>query len=128
MVMDLTVARRDSGFAKGRAVRLKRQCDRTACNAGAVATLTFVQSEGTAVVGPLATHAEPHTYDLCAAHAARLTVPRGWTVVRLAVEEQEPQPSDDDLLALADAVREAGRVAPSAPAVVTSNRPALRLV
>lgn len=120
-------------------MRLKRQCDRTACNAGAVATLTFVQSEGTAVVGPLATHAEPHTYDLCAVHAARLTVPRGWTVVRLAVEEQEPQPSDDDLLALADAVREAGRVpSPSAVADVRRvagdegpsgpARPALRLV
>lgn len=125
-------------------MRLKRQCDRTACNAGAVATLTFVQSEGTAVVGPLATHAEPHTYDLCADHAARLTVPRGWSVVRLAMQEQEPQPSDDDLLALADAVREAGRVTPSGDTAATRRpgpaahplpgaqpgpgRPALRLV
>lgn len=109
-------------------MRLKRQCNRTACQGAAVATLTFVQSDGTAVVGPLATYAEPHTYDLCADHASRLTVPRGWTVVRLAIEAREPQPSDDDLLALADAVREAGNVRPPAPVDRPTVRPALRLV
>ncbi len=60
-----------------------------------------------AVLGPLATQADPHGYDLCADHAARLSVPRGWEVIRLAVED-EPEPTDDDLLALADAVREVG--------------------
>ena len=35
----------------------------------AVATLTYVYRESTAVLGPLATYAEPHTYDLCARHA-----------------------------------------------------------
>lgn len=109
-------------------MRLKRQCSRTACNTAAVATLTFVQADGTAVVGPLATYAEPHTYDLCADHAARLTVPRGWTVVRLAIEAEEPQPSDDDLLALADAVRAAGNVRPAAVVETALSRPALRLV
>lgn len=109
-------------------MRLKRQCNRTACSTAAVATLTFVQADGTAVVGPLATYAEPHTYDLCADHAARLTVPRGWTVVRLAIEAQDPQPSDDDLLALADAVRAAGNVRPVAAPDVPAVRPALRLV
>jgi len=84
------------------------------CNAAAVATLTYVYSDSTAVLGPLATHAEPHTYDLCTEHAERLTVPRGWDVVRLATEFEPAPPSSDDLLALADAVREASRApAPS---------------
>jgi hypothetical protein len=60
-------------------------------------------------VGPLATYAEPHTYDLCLDHAERLTVPRGWEVVRLDGDYSEPALAADDLLALADAVREAGR-------------------
>lgn len=78
-----------------------------------MATLTYVYSDSTAVLGPLATYAEPHCYDLCDAHAARLTVPRGWEVVRLsASDDAPPAPSSDDLLALVDAVREAGRPRP----------------
>lgn len=72
-----------------------------------MATLTYVYSDSTAVVGPLATQAEPHCYDLCSAHAAALSVPRGWEVIRLAIDAA-PKPSTDDLLALADAVREVG--------------------
>ena len=94
---------------------LSRQCSRTACAKGAVATLTYVYSDQTAVLGPLATFAEPHTYDLCAEHAERLTAPRGWEVVRLAGEFVDPGPSQDDLLALADAVREAGRPRQATP-------------
>ncbi len=74
-----------------------------------MATLTYVYGDRAAVLGPLATYAEPHTYDLCGRHAERLTVPRGWEVVRLSGEYAPPPPSTDDLLALADAVREAGR-------------------
>ena len=88
---------------------LSRQCSRTACSAGAIATLTYVYSDQTAVLGPLATYAEPHTYDLCVVHAKGLTVPRGWDVIRLMTEFVDPGPTPDDLLALADAVREAGR-------------------
>ena len=88
---------------------LSRRCSRTACGGSAIATLTYVYSDQTAVLGPLATYAEPHTYDLCADHAERLTAPRGWEVVRLASEFVEPGPTPDDLVALADAVREAGR-------------------
>jgi len=80
-----------------------------------VATLTYVYSDSTAVLGPLATQAEPHTYDLCTDHAEALTVPRGWDVVRLATDFEPAPPSTDDLLALADAVREASR-APAPPA------------
>ncbi|MDQ1289081.1 MAG: hypothetical protein QG622_2647 [Actinomycetota bacterium] len=77
-----------------------------------MATLTYVYSDSTAVLGPLATYAEPHCYDLCAPHAERLTAPRGWEVVRLAPDSEPSGPSHDDLLALADAVREAARPRP----------------
>jgi hypothetical protein len=78
-----------------------------------VATLTYVYSDSTAVVGPLASFAEPHSYDLCEEHAVNLTVPRGWEVVRHAGEFPAPIPHADDLEALADAVREAARVDPA---------------
>jgi Protein of unknown function (DUF3499) len=65
----------------------------------------------TAVVGPLATYAEPHAYDLCDRHSERLSAPRGWEVLRLAHDEVQG-PSSDDLLALADAVREAAQPRP----------------
>jgi hypothetical protein len=74
-----------------------------------VATLTYVYADSTAVLGPLATYAEPHSYDLCAEHADRLVVPRGWEVIRLEPDPAAAKPSSDDLLALADAVREAAR-------------------
>lgn len=67
-------------------------------------------ADSTAVLGPLAHLAEPHSYDLCSDHADGLTAPRGWEVVRLVPEfPTEPAPSPDDLSALADAVREAGK-------------------
>ncbi|WP_196867756.1 DUF3499 domain-containing protein [Arthrobacter sp. CAN_A212] len=84
-----------------------RTCSRSACQHAAVATLTFVYADSTAVLGPLATYAEPHCYDLCATHAETLTVPRGWEVVRLALPSARAEPHPDDLLALVDAVREA---------------------
>ncbi|GAA2722750.1 MULTISPECIES: DUF3499 domain-containing protein [Streptomyces] len=86
-----------------------RRCSRTACGRPAVATLTYVYADSTAVLGPLATYAEPHCYDLCAEHSERLTAPRGWEVVRLAVDTGSARPSSDDLEALANAVREAAR-------------------
>lgn len=88
-------------------VTLTRQCSRSACAKPAVATLTYVYADSTVVLGPLATYAEPHTYDLCADHASRLTAPRGWDIVRLAVDLTPPEPSPDDLVALAEAVRRA---------------------
>ncbi len=90
-------------------MRKVRRCSRTGCTNAAVATLTYVYADSTAVVGPLATSAEPHSYDLCEVHALRLTAPRGWEVVRHEGEFAEPEPSVDDLTALAEAVREAGR-------------------
>ena len=77
-----------------------------------MATLTYVYSDQTAVLGPLATYAEPHAYDLCEAHSERLSAPRGWEIMRLAPDPDALGPSSDDLLALADAVREAARPLP----------------
>lgn len=89
-----------------------RRCSRTACGRPAVNTLTYVYADQTAVLGPLATFAEPHAYDLCDAHSERLSAPRGWEVLRLAPDPNAHGPSSDDLLALADAVREAARPVP----------------
>jgi hypothetical protein len=83
-----------------------RQCSKTTCVRPASSTLTYVYAEQTAVLGPLATYAEPHSYDLCEEHATRLTVPRGWDVVRIELPEGQSRPPTDDLAALADAVRE----------------------
>jgi hypothetical protein len=77
--------------------------------------LTYVYAESTAVVGPLAAFAEPHSYDLCEVHARSLTAPRGWDLVRHDGDFAPPPPTNDDLVALADAVREAARPSPRVP-------------
>lgn len=105
---------------------MSRKCSRTACGRDAVATLTYVYADSVAVLGPLATYAEPHSYDLCDVHAERLTAPRGWEVVRLA-GDMVPQ-THDDLVALANVVREAkaesrpARQAPAAPPPAPTTR------
>jgi hypothetical protein len=90
-----------------------------------VATLTYVYADSMAVVGPLATQAEPHSYDLCTQHAHRLTAPRGWEVVRFEGEFVAPRAASDDLTALAEAVRE-GRGSEAEPA--PAGRPHLRVL
>ena len=90
-------------------MRSTRRCSRNGCPRQAVATLTYVYNDSTAVIGPLAAIAEPHTYDLCEPHARSLTAPRGWDVVRHEGEFEPPPPTTDDLVALAEAVREAAR-------------------
>jgi uncharacterized protein DUF3499 len=112
---------------------MARKCTRTGCARPAVATLTYAHADLTAVVGPLATFAEPHSYDLCEEHALRLTVPRGWEVLRHVGEFPAPIPHADDLEALADAVREAARVETASPAdsadpLSTGRRGHLRVV
>jgi Protein of unknown function (DUF3499) len=62
-----------------------RQCSRVACPEDAVATFTYVYADSMAVLGPLSTSHEPHSYDLCAVHAERLTAPKGWQVIRHVV-------------------------------------------
>jgi uncharacterized protein DUF3499 len=94
-------------------VSIARICSRAACHRPAVSTLTYVYADSTCVLGPLATYAEPHCYDLCADHADRLTAPNGWEVIRLAPDPAASGPSDDDLEALANAVRDAARPLPT---------------
>jgi Protein of unknown function (DUF3499) len=114
-----------------------RGCSRPACKQAALYTLTYVYRDSTAVLGPLAAYVEPHCYDLCAAHADRLTVPRGWEVLRLPPAPAEAEraaaaAAADDLEALANAVREA--TSPRTPAepvgqgVETSRRGHLRVL
>ncbi|MSX99816.1 MAG: DUF3499 family protein [Actinobacteria bacterium] len=86
--------------------RSGRSCSRVSCRALASMTLTYIYADSTAVLGPLATFSEPHSYDLCDAHGKRLTVPNGWTVIKEESSQANHGPSDDDLMAIADAVRE----------------------
>ena len=87
-----------------------RCCSRTACKHPPVYTLTYVYRDSTAVLGPLAAYTEPHSYDLCEKHAARLVAPRGWDVVRLPVDPAQERA--DDLEALANAVMETQPIRP----------------
>ncbi|CAN2211690.1 Protein of unknown function DUF3499 [Candidatus Nanopelagicaceae bacterium] len=87
-------------------LKVGRACSRASCRRMATMTLTYVYAESVAVVGPLATYSEPHAYDLCEIHAERLTVPNGWEVIRAAITDNQSGPSNDDLMAIADAVRE----------------------
>lgn len=64
---------------------MNRPCSRVACTHYATTTLTYVYADSMAVLGPLATKAEPHSYDLCDKHAERLSAPQGWQIVRHVV-------------------------------------------
>ena len=97
-------------------VNVPRRCCRPGCPHYAVATLTFVYSDSTAVIGPLATTHEPHSWDLCVSHAGRITAPRGWELVRHS-GPLATNPDEDDLIALAEAVREGRDVAVGGGAV-----------
>jgi len=88
--------------------RYGRACSRTSCRLTAAMTLTYNYADSTAVLGPLATFSEPHAYDLCEKHGERLTVPNGWNVIKASTNSHDNGPTPDDLMAIADAVREAG--------------------
>jgi Protein of unknown function (DUF3499) len=97
-------------------VNVPRRCCRPGCPHYAVATLTFVYSDSTAVIGPLATSRDPHSWDLCVSHAGRITAPRGWELVRHSAP-LATNPDEDDLIALAEAVREGRDAVGGAPPV-----------
>ena len=104
-----------------------RCCSRAGCGRTAIATLTYVYDEQTAVLGPLAVLAEPHCYDLCATHADRLSAPRGWEVLRLTTDRDDG--AEDDLEALANAVREGGHwPVETPPPKPGGRRPRLRVL
>lgn len=87
-----------------------RRCTRSSCSAHASKTLTYIYSESTAVLGPLSTFAEPHAYDLCADHSTKLTVPKGWTVIAHKSESDHAEPTPEDVLAIAEAVRQTAKM------------------
>jgi hypothetical protein len=43
-------------------------------------TLTYRYANSQVWLDELASERDPHAYDLCGRHAARLTAPRGWQV------------------------------------------------
>lgn len=102
-----------------------RRCSRVGCTARAVMTLTFVYADSAAVLGPLSRQREPGAYDLCGTHAERTSAPRGWEILKLPCAAGRPTPVADDLLALADAVREIGLADPTVrfPAAVAVGGP-----
>lgn len=84
-------------------------------------TLTYIYADSVAVLGPLATFSEPHSYDLCETHGKRLTVPNGWSVIKEESSQDANGPSEDDLMAIADAVREVARVQISSSEEILDN-------
>ena len=82
-----------------------RQCSRTRCTEVAVATMTYQYEDATAVVGPLSPTREKGALDFCIDHANSVTVPHGWSIVRLTHEYEPSAPQDSDLMALANAMR-----------------------
>ena len=69
--------------------------------------MTYVHADACVVIGPLSRRAEPGAHDLCADHASRLSPPVDWQLIRIDGEQAPPERTHDDLLAIADAVREA---------------------
>src|SRR6202008_4977277 len=83
-------------------VNVPRRCCRPGCPNYADATLTFVYSDSTAVVGPLATSPEADLWDLCVANPGRIAALSGLELVRHA-GQLPSSPDEDALVALADA-------------------------
>lgn len=89
--------------------------------------MTYGYAEATAVIGPLSPVALPGAFDLCINHAHSVTVPVGWQMIRLVTEFEPVEPSQDDLTALADAIRATSKkdVPPPTPAQREVRRPAM---
>jgi len=60
----------------------ERVCSKVGCAREAVSTLTYDYGDQMAALGPLGVGGDPHAHDLCAIHTDRLSVPKGWVVVR----------------------------------------------
>lgn len=103
----------------------RRRCSRPSCTRHAASTLTYNYADSTAVLGPLSPVVEPHSYDMCEVHAARLTAPRGWELIRIETHS-DPVLAAADMEALANVVREssATRETSSREPVTTPARPA----
>ena len=58
-----------------------RSCARPACSGSATTTLSYDYAHATVWIELLHPEGHPMHHDLCERHAARLSVPRGWTLV-----------------------------------------------
>lgn len=63
-----------------RSGRTGRLCTRTGCAEPAEVTLTYHYGRSQAWLDHLSAERDPHAYDLCNRHAARLSVPSGWSL------------------------------------------------
>lgn len=59
-----------------------RLCSKVGCRREAASTLTYDYADRMAAIGPLGPQGDPQAHDLCAVHTERLSVPRGWVIVR----------------------------------------------
>ena len=57
-----------------------RLCSRPTCGAPAAATATYSYGSRTVWMDNLDEELDPHSYDLCERHAARLNVAVGWAL------------------------------------------------
>jgi hypothetical protein len=57
---------------------MNRQCSRTGCAEVAATTLTYQYGRAQVWLDDLSDERDPHSYDLCERHTARLSVPNGW--------------------------------------------------
>jgi Protein of unknown function (DUF3499) len=56
----------------------RRLCSRPGCSERAAVTLTYDYGRSHVWLDELLAERDPHAYDLCLRHAARLSVPHGW--------------------------------------------------
>jgi len=61
-----------------RSAVVSRQCSRTGCSERATVTLTYHYGRSQVWLDDLTPERDPHAYDLCGRHGARLSVPAGW--------------------------------------------------
>lgn len=72
-----------------RSCAVARRCARPLCRGEASATLTYDYADASVRIDPASPTGHPMDHDLCADHADRLVVPRGW---ELEDRRQPPEP------------------------------------
>ncbi len=55
-----------------------RQCSRPGCSEDAELTLSYHYGRSQVWLDDLSNERDPHSYDLCARHGERVSVPSGW--------------------------------------------------
>src|SRR4029079_17327136 len=57
---------------------MNRQCSRSGCDQQGSSTLSYQYGRAIVWLDDLTASRDPHDYDLCERHTARLSVPNGW--------------------------------------------------